>query len=309
MSGYRVPILVGDTRVRDHQMWPTTEEPLYSTILSGNPVIDAPYWGLKNISSDQLLALAWRVSEWRFTGGWTATVKVYTDPGHVLLGTDTVTVTIKNSPVSKGYFATCDNDLTTFHFPVVKEAHLVHQTFGPQRSPKAYATDYNFPMHSFGILINNLILHTIVNDGVTTIANDSGSMRFELFRDFTSLATFSAGRGVDMVKWDALGGGPTGPPTFDVYCLLDGEDGFVTSGIDTKGALPNVNIVLDPVIAPAMSIPTQIVPGAAPGITFEVTAASCDIAITAFSFFPFCTTTGLVVYDTATGAQINDPLS
>ncbi len=333
MAGYRVPFLVGTTRGRDFQMWPTVEDPLFTSVLTeGTPIPRTEdSWGARDLTWQQLLAISSRISEWRFAGGWSDSYDFYTEPGHVYASSIATVNSFVGSPIPIAVFAKCTNDLATFTIPVVKEPHLVFQNFGPKIfSPlhKDYAHDFDQPTagyayHSYG-LVNSSVgatgaapfdavdIHSEVDDGVGPPASsDNGSLFFGMFRDFLTSFLFANARGVDMVRFKPLGtSGPSGPvDAFDVYLTITASNSatFNYSFIDSAFGSSNAFITIDPVIAPAFSVPVHIGGVAPVGESATQTSLDCDITITATKFFEYADSQGNPVYDINTGAQLNDP--
>lgn len=332
MSGrYKVPYLVGNTLIRDHQMWPAIEDPLFSAIIgeaTGFDRVTVNWYGAANLTLAQLIAITWRIFAWEFSGGWGFLDDLFIEPGHIPNGTIQVDNTFENAsnPSNHVVFSTCDNDLVTFHMPLSLEPLLVSQSFGPNHSPRDYIHDFNPGtsilggaldlLHSFGMRVNNVNNAAEQQSIVQGVTYHSVPFAIKFLRDFYFSGSFNSGRGMDMVRYKPLGGGPSGPPTFDALCSLDSQHGgstpygFISTRIGDFGISgpTNATIVIDPVITPTFNIPAYIGSSAGgAGSGQERNAQHCTIKLTAVGFFEYGDSTGAPIWDAVTGAQLRDP--
>jgi len=316
--GKKIPVLIGNIRYRDHQLWPTVDPTVFAAVRTrGVTPIAAVEWNA-SLTLAQLMAVTWRVRAWELTGQWSAASTDGTN-------TKSAVVTLLNTPVTAGWLWV-ENDFATYHGPITDEIDKMREAFSPvDHTTPLYMNDVgiitgnHMPLHDFALVPNitppnptvpfpTITMHgAFVFNGAPS-ATDESNIFLKFMRDFDASSNpfyTWQNQGADMIEFfdDA-------DPTlirFSPRISCTANAVFATNNQFFLGPSnsPNANIVIDPVVSAPFNLPVQI---GDPNIIYSLTSHACTLKLTATAFFPFSDSQGNPVYDATTGAQLNDPL-
>jgi hypothetical protein len=282
----RVGYMVGDTKGRDHQMFPTI---LRSEILAKlgpdtNSQQDS-IWPV-DISLAQIMALFWRVRKWSLTGSMSGSC---TQDFYSESATATIAATdlfpLKYDPIAGTITA------------ITKEADLLYYAFGP------WGGYYGLQFAGIGAPYDPATeIGGITSSwSISGTYSDSGSCQVDL--SFPSnLLLFDP-----VTKLFSLPFKPTGNPGgFGWFTWNSGYARLVStfSRVGTSGG-----ITIKPMIAPDFDVPMDAIITLLPPVGTDSAAATCAFTLQATEFWAYQNSLGQPVYDTSSGAQINDPFA
>lgn len=277
MSAYRIPFCWGNTKDRDHAHYF-----IYNNLISGGDNVN-PF------TLDNVMSLLWRVKTFHVVASAlsvSGTVTRTSDMTVWSFGPTAYPFTLPNFFLKRKSGHTPSNDPTTFVL-TTDEQHLFDgfYTHG--------GTDYtiNAPTHDRGFYTDPYdgdFVYISTNEDPTSVPH--GTIRWdatlkELWTVGVLPLNFTATPWVSLIN-DGSGRGVT------VTASVGGSDGgsssFVMNGC---------------------SLTSELRGGGSPDIGYTVDTLDFTGAIdcTASEYFPFNDSTGMPIYDTSTGALLNDP--
>lgn len=309
-----MPFIVGTTLRRDHIFWPRQTETDKTAIIALGDLLE-PYKTAQRalISWEQIMALTWRIREWHFSGAWSASASGA--PGSV-----SVSSTVNNSPTPNSAVvktAYPEEDDTITNFPVLHDVlaePLLASEFlmAPQSPPPnpQYSTDLRFPRRHYGFISPVRTAGGVGPFGFLNMTQVPGgaatSATIFMFGDRRKQGAFvlpsGVSRGIDIVTYT--------PPAITFGPLIVFTDGAtMTVPFECRTPIgvevPNVTMTIDPVVAPAFTIPL-IISVSAPA---TLTSAVSTLTMTANAFYQYQNSLGQNVYNATTGAEENDPFA
>lgn len=316
----RIAYLVGDREGFDHHQWPMRTRDELVALLTSRGFTDpggpfgriAQVWPAA-INIQQIMALAWRVKKWEFTGTLNATAEGFgateTDPhGAVTASLDFTLVAPFSYMVLRGY--------TDPPFPVPglgeRELQLINvpppPPFGGLRNfgaglttfPTAHAICHLPGIHDTGSFDNTHTWGGFSSQFFSPLQDEDLMIWWET-GELTPYFSFSFffGVGTSLEVWVT-----TYSP--DVSSYVGGVIPVPHAGSRVT-VVPGIDSAL-PFEVPLFVTVKMDASGTEPG-TMTSSSGGCDFTLTAKEFFPYKNSAGDPVYDTATGAQINDPFS
>lgn len=276
----RVAYFVGNTSGRDHLPWPT---------ISAAQLSDLGYLRTTGVTLATIMAMAWRVKKWNVAAS-SANVSgtVTSNPGAL---TETVSSTFAIPTFNVEVFSGAS--------PATRERQLV-STFRISEN----IGFRNLQSAGFKGSVSQNVTET------TTYDNNSAIPDHETVTVQSGLSVngllFGNQDDFEYVMFD----GSLFYPRIELAGRLNGFFSTVIFGVvadGTNGSL-TVNIGLGTVTFPLKIQMTQI-RGAHGALSSTTTGGSIALTMTAVEFWPYANSEGLPVYDSGTGAQINDPFS
>jgi hypothetical protein len=269
------------------------------------------------------MALTWRIREWNFSGGWTATGMYLGNPA---VGVSTVNNTpdVQYMAIRTGYppqasFANVHE--TSREIDLISE---MHQPPDPSIHTLKYSSDgaggLGWPLKDFGFVAppatsNPIDYLKIKMDNSVSIGGAPdvyvGDAFITMLVDYRGFFPYVAtlgdsSRPLDIVKFDDTA------KTFAPLIAIQTGMGFaglaifsLTVDYDTLAALSNGVLTIDPVIADPFTVPI-VIQGEN---TATVSSVTCDLTMTATKFFRYKNSLGQEIYNETTGALENDPFA
>lgn len=279
------------------------------------------YWSI-GLTLEQMLAICWRVRQWRWSGNWTASASVEggANDGSTANFTATVAQLVVPSLLirrggASGLIQIIDSN--------AKEPFLVSTPNQVPQDPPLYATKLPYST----LKSRGLVRTGSVASGFNVTASDDSP-----FADYggtiprSPISFIGQAGGIGAILMSTLSGALA--RGFDVvvfdsdlfYPYVD----FGLSSVGFGGIFLNATAAREPhPTLPTLAMGTVTVrPIVAPDFSFELfltaeytgpgdatvsAGASLDLTLTAEEFHPYTNRLGQAVYNTTTGAQENDP--
>jgi hypothetical protein len=265
----RVGYMVGNTKGRDHIMWPVVNGPL----------VDADQIYTVNLAT--LMQMAWRVREWRVTAGTMAYDWPFSGSGppdiHLRMAWSAFSLKMQRYDIGE----------------VMTEKDIL----GPSSSYLGYGTDKT---------LGNLGVSGADNSPVITVngsADGPGSANGNI--DGTQNILYDSVRNLFGPPL-GLSGSAYAFSTNVIISFGSASASFLAAH-PTQNAVGTVTVV-DPAGGPGLVSGISI-QGYSVGSPLNGTGTVSNIAVTPIVWWPHKNRLGLPVYDTSSGAQINDPFA
>lgn len=293
-----IPYRVGNTLTRDHQNWPTlTRVQLTKFFPDISPSQYDRFWEAE-ITLKQLLAMAWRVKEFKFTGSISVTLVETGGSNNHYLGNTTLDGTI--------YLLDNANNIAT------SELGLISGVYGGSPYPRQYfksLVNSGFGIPNAGAFITS-IWATTVNGGTNLSGVENQDLRVMgdaiLYDPSTKLFTIPA---QGLTRNGAGSGDLFSSSYLHAFLTCQRNPGTGLSGTAPFGPFTPITCTVRTGIAPDFILPMQLVwapTGETPGSGISGTASGSCL-LEAKKFWPHKNKSGQACYDVDTGAQINNP--
>lgn len=314
MAGINIPFIVGTTLGRDHTNWRTRSQAQTNTEIATSTLTALFKNAVRpELTVEQMMAIAWAISDWTFTGTWTASA---TDTG-MITGSSSNTFDISNKAPIQTEFPEEDIESVpntpTVHDITKEPLHassVLGQVFSAPSTLLPWLGNYGYnsplrrtpPTGPVGYLKMNRVSGSFTG-------SDNLAFLFLLGNARKTPNVFDSGDsclGIDIVAFESAKFRPLiiftdGASDFDINFTIDNERS------DIPLAPSNAILTIDPVIAPSFEVRLVIKTA---GIGSPVLDSfSSDLTLTATKFFECRNTLDEQVYDQNTGAQLHDPFA
>lgn len=308
----RIPYAVGNTNKRDHIQWPTITLAQLATLRADNGNVGYLRHGGCSLAS--IMALAWRIKRFTFSGDGSLNVTNVTVGGS---GAFTVTTV-----VDYAFSVPANQTLPLYGYSeegvieATRENHIVSAA-NQSQSIGSLAGFIGLRNAGFSRVTGGIfspppprIFADVAVEGVQTYVPPSAHEPPVVNFSGTSSILFQLVIGIfgDSLDEEYVAYDPDSQ-LFYPYVLCSGLL-FVHAGIqfaiDSSGS--NGTLTINPIVAPSFTLPLKIFGGYSDFGFNTVNSAAINLTLTADQFWPYANSQGEPVYDSANGAQLNDPL-